>query len=83
MKPLKRWRWWCLDRQRGQLALTPNPLARRLPSPATPVSQAPMLAIDLEMTGLAPDRDAIITIGWVPIEHGRIMLEQACEIAIG
>lgn len=42
-----------------------------------PLSEAPLMAMDLEMTGLDPVRDQILSIGLVPIEHGAIPLAGA------
>ncbi|GAA4882542.1 exonuclease domain-containing protein [Ferrimonas pelagia] len=39
--------------------------------------QARMLALDLELTGLDPQQDQILSIGCVPIEQGRLQLSQA------
>ena len=50
------------------------------PAAATPVQQAGFLAIDLELTGLNPRKDHIVSIGWVPMEQGRIILNQAEHI---
>src|SRR5438270_4832272 len=47
------------------------------PAPSTPWSQARWCALDLELTGLDPRRDDIISIGAVPIEHGRVLLGEA------
>jgi DNA polymerase III subunit epsilon len=41
---------------------------------STPWRQAPWCAIDLELTGLDPRKDAVIAIGAVPIEDGRLLL---------
>jgi DNA polymerase-3 subunit epsilon len=41
------------------------------------VAEAPLLAIDLEMTGLDADRDHILSIGWAPINRGAIATEGA------
>lgn len=43
-----------------------------LPEPASALSSLKLLAIDLETTGLKPQHDEIISIGWVPMEAGRI-----------
>lgn len=64
LHPLRYWRWQRARRRVGGY----------WPSPALPVELAPLLAIDLEMTGLDPDRDEIISIGWVPIDAGAINL---------
>ena len=44
---------------------------------ATNVMEAPLLAIDLEMTGLEAQFDQILSIGIVPIENGRLTLSKA------
>lgn len=51
---------------------------RRSPvSPSPLVSETCFLAIDLETTGLDPDHDHIVAIGWVPIDDGQIVLAGA------
>jgi DNA polymerase III subunit epsilon len=47
------------------------------PRGRTPWRQARWCALDLELTGLAPDRDEIIAIGAVPIEDGRVILGES------
>jgi DNA polymerase-3 subunit epsilon len=42
-----------------------------------PVQKVPLLALDLEMTGLDPLVDQIISIGIVPVIDGKIVLAQA------
>ena len=49
----------------------------QLPLLTLRVDQAPLLAIDLEMTGLDAHRDHILSIGWVPINRGAIDTEGA------
>lgn len=41
-------------------------------SARTPISHAPLMALDLETTGLDPERDAIISIGFIPLDGRRI-----------
>ncbi len=43
----------------------------------TPWTEAEFLAVDLETTGLDPRKDAIVSIGWVPIIGGAVRLGQA------
>lgn len=46
---------------------------RQPPVPAhTPISRVPLLALDLETTGLDHRCDAIVSIGFIPIDDGRI-----------
>lgn len=47
------------------------------PADATPWRQASWCAVDLELTGLRPGADAIIAVGAVPIEDGRLVLGRA------
>lgn len=77
MKLLKRWRWHRLDR-----LLRSGGAGQGLPDATLRVNAAPLLAIDLEMTGLDPAADAIVSIGWVPVDRGAIDLEGACEVGI-
>lgn len=70
--------------------MSPISLRRRKRSPAadaytrarrpdlhTPWRQARLAAVDLEMTGLDPRRDEIISFASVPIEEGRIVVGEA------
>jgi len=43
----------------------------------TPLKQVAFLAMDLETTGLNPDTDAIISIGFIPLFHDRILCRGA------
>jgi len=40
--------------------------------PSTPIRDAPMLALDLETSGLDEEQDTIVSIGLVPLRHDRI-----------
>lgn len=42
-----------------------------------PLNQARLLAVDLEMTGLNPQQDSVLSIGWVPIDGAIINLHGA------
>ncbi|UBI05906.1 3'-5' exonuclease [Corynebacterium falsenii] len=46
--------------------------AATAPGPDTPLDELPMLAVDVETTGLNPAKDRILSIGWVPID-GRVI----------
>ena len=46
----------------------------RRPYPATPWRRARFSAVDLETTGLDPDRDEIISFASVPVEQGRVVV---------
>ncbi|WKD27416.1 3'-5' exonuclease [Halomonas sp. KG2] len=50
--------------------------ATPLPSPDTPIAQVPMVALDMETTGLDERRHAIVSIGVVPFTLDRIPLAQ-------
>lgn len=47
------------------------------PGRKTPWREASWCALDLELTGLNPNRDVIIAVGAVPIEEGRLLLGQS------
>lgn len=42
------------------------------PAPDTPINQVPLVALDLETTGLDAQRDVIVSIGLVPFDTSRI-----------
>ncbi|NRA82601.1 MAG: 3'-5' exonuclease [Gammaproteobacteria bacterium] len=44
--------------------------------------QVEMLSVDLEMTGLNPRKNEVISMGWVPIINGEIVLSQARQLMI-
>lgn len=48
-----------------------------LPNVAAPLSETPMVALDLETTGLSPEHDDIVSIGLVPFSAQRIQLAKA------
>ena len=47
-----------------------------------PVAEAPILAVDLEMTGLNPASDHLLSIGWVPIGGNKVIVEEANHLYI-
>ena len=47
-----------------------------MPDPDTPLSEVPMVALDMETTGLDERRHAIVSIGVVPFTLGRIPMAQ-------
>lgn len=55
-------------------------LATAPPPPGTtPVSQVELLALDLETTGLDPRTDHVLSLGWVPVAGGQVLLADAHE----
>ena len=44
------------------------------PDDRTPLDRLPLLAVDLETTGLSPTRDHVLAVGWVPVNGARIVL---------
>lgn len=69
----KRW-WWMRKDVRDPLraVLDAGPPAAR-----TSIAAATIIAVDLELTGLNPRTDQIVSIGWVPIAGGRVRLQRA------
>ncbi|MCQ9343404.1 exonuclease domain-containing protein [Corynebacterium kozikiae] len=47
------------------------------PAPSTPLSELPLLAVDMETTGLKAQEHRILSIGWVPIDAAQITLGDA------
>lgn len=52
-------------------------MAAALPAPGTDARRVPFLAVDLETTALDPAEGEIASIGWVPIDHNRVLLAGA------
>lgn len=58
-------------------------LAERPPPPATTaVSRVDFLALDIETTGLDPQRDHVIAVGWVPVARRQVVLAGATEVVV-
>lgn len=53
-----------------------------LPPPHTPVADLPLLAIDIETTGLDPRRDRVLSVGFVPVDGDRIVLAGARSMMV-
>lgn len=68
-------------RRRSARRVPDGPLRRYLetpqPEPATPLGDLPLLAMDVETTGLDPRRDRVLSVGLVPIDGDRIVLAGA------
>jgi len=79
--------WWIKAILWRQKFITLPPKLNRYIDAMTPaLSQlyrdAPLMAVDLEMTGLDADNDQVISIGLVPIVDGQIPLNRAQHIMI-
>lgn len=61
----------------GATAALRHYLSTPLPHPRTPVGDLRLLAIDMETTGLDPDRDRWLSVGWVPLDGPEIVLAGA------
>lgn len=71
------WRRYMADRAE----VAGSPVLQRfygaaLPPADCPIGEVPLLALDIETTGLDPQRDAIVSIGLVPFNTRRIHLAQ-------
>jgi DNA polymerase-3 subunit epsilon len=53
-----------------------------LPRSATPARRLRFLACDGEMTGLDPQRDALLSLGWVPIDDGELLPGKARHLLL-
>lgn len=78
--------WFGGGGRRRAASLPEGPLKRYLETPApsgrTPLAELSLLAVDMETTGLDPRKDAILSIGWVPIEGDRIVLGGAGHVLV-
>ena len=65
----------------------PGPLAELLrspsPGPDTLLAELPLLAVDLETTGLDPRSDRVLSAGWVPVDGRRVDLAGARRVVVG
>lgn len=52
------------------------------PDDGTPLEALPLLAVDLETTGLSPDKDQVLSVGWVPVDGTRIDLSGARRLVV-
>ena len=73
-------------RERALRSAPPGPvrdhLAVPLPDPATPLDTLRLLALDIETTGLDPRSDRILSLGWVPVDGGSIVLGGARRFVV-
>lgn len=75
------------DRRRRLLASLPEgPVRDHLQTPApagaTPVEELRLLAIDVETTGLRPEQDRLLSIGFVPVDGTTIDLSGARHLLV-
>lgn len=52
------------------------------PDPSTPVEELPCLAIDVETTGLDPNHDVVLSIGFVPVDGLSIVYSGARHMVV-
>jgi DNA polymerase III subunit epsilon len=52
------------------------------PPPQTLLTRAPLLAVDVETTGLDANRDQILSIGWVPVDGLDVRLSGAGQVLV-
>jgi DNA polymerase-3 subunit epsilon len=73
-------------RERAARRAAPGPLRDLLEAPSpprdTPLAELPLLAVDIETTGLDPSRDRVLSVGWVPVDGGRIDLGGAGGLVV-
>ncbi|MEM6785274.1 MAG: exonuclease domain-containing protein [Bacteroidota bacterium] len=73
-------------RQRYRRRATSGPMQAFLetppPDPRTPLAEVEVLALDLETTGLDPKRDAILSVGSVPVVRGAVKVGQSAHVLV-
>ena len=52
------------------------------PAPSVPLDEMPLLAVDIETTGLDPRVDRVLSIGWVPVDGGSVVLGGAGRVVV-
>lgn len=53
-----------------------------LPAPSTTLDELPLLALDLETTGLDPATDRILSIGFIPVDGRSILVRGGRELLV-
>jgi DNA polymerase-3 subunit epsilon len=70
----------------GSTGSTTGPLHGYLsvpsPDPGTPVDELRLLAVDVETTGLDPRSDRLLSVGFVPVDGGEIVLGGARRVLV-
>lgn len=65
---------------------SPGPLAdleaAAEPARDTPVAELELVALDLETTGLDPRRHEVLSVGWVPVRGGEVVLGGARHLPV-
>jgi DNA polymerase-3 subunit epsilon len=73
-------------RDRALRTVAPGPLRDYLavapPGTETPLDDLALLAVDIETTGLDPRRDRVLSIGWLPVDGGRVRLGGAGRVVV-
>lgn len=73
-------------RRRAARRLSDGPLRQYLdqspPDPRTSLADLPLLAVDVETTGLDPRVDEVVSLGFLPVDGDRIMLGGARSMLV-
>lgn len=80
-------RWRRRRREASLAAVPPGPLRDHLATPVpdagTPLERLPLLAVDVETTGLDTERDRVLAVGWVPVDGLAVDLSRARRLVLG
>ena len=57
-------------------------LATPAPDAGTPLGELPLLAVDIETTGLDPAEDQVLSVGFVPVDGETIRLAGAVQVLV-
>jgi DNA polymerase-3 subunit epsilon len=73
-------------RVRALRSVDPGPLRDYLavpfPGADTPLDELALLAVDIETTGLDPQADRVLSIGWVPVDGRAVRLSGARRVVV-
>lgn len=68
---------WLRQKYSQQTGLASEFEYAKMPPSDTALNNVRFLVIDLELTGLNPRKDHIVSLGWLPVINGEIILAQA------
>ena len=68
---------WLTGRRNERAPVLRNFNSTPPPAGRLAIAECPLLVLDIETTGLNPQRDHIVSIGWLPVKARRILIGEA------